>query len=163
MGTGTQQEGAADVPHEPSDGWYTMPADSGMLKARDMACNASGTSPASKQTTETQPKEAGGEACKQDWRECKDNSDVVETSKKARDAAAFDCKQAATKQTRYGTPDWGWYVFGSYVPGSDAPRTGKLTLVDDNVDVSNQYRAKMHAKIVCEYDLNAKRVRIGEK
>jgi hypothetical protein len=57
MGSGTQQEGAADVPNEPSDGWYVMPArtldgqDNGMLKARDMACNASGASPASNKLT----------------------------------------------------------------------------------------------------------------
>jgi hypothetical protein len=42
MGTGTQQEGAADVPKEPPDGWYVMRAgtNNGMLKAREMACNA---------------------------------------------------------------------------------------------------------------------------
>ena len=45
MGGGTQQDGAADVPKEPFDGWHVMPSSDAqgkanvMLKARDMACN----------------------------------------------------------------------------------------------------------------------------
>jgi len=41
MGSGTQQEGAADVPNEPPDGWHVMKAgeNNEMLKARNMACN----------------------------------------------------------------------------------------------------------------------------
>jgi hypothetical protein len=45
MGGGTQQDGAADVPKEPRDGWYVMPSrwwdgkPNLTLKARDMACN----------------------------------------------------------------------------------------------------------------------------
>jgi uncharacterized protein YecT (DUF1311 family) len=43
MGSGSPQDGAADVPKEPPDGWHVMQVGasggSGMFKARDIACN----------------------------------------------------------------------------------------------------------------------------
>lgn len=106
-------------------------------------------------TEATNPTPEG--SCKDNFHSCKDNEDLVNNYSGFRDARA-DCKIKADDAAEYGTPKWpglwGGGAFGSFRIGTDAPRTGIVTLMEPNAQFQNAYGAMVHSTVTCVYDLN---------
>jgi hypothetical protein len=101
--------------------------------------------------------EAAENACRSDWSRCPNNGDVV-NKYSGWFSAQYDCREAANKQARYGTPEWSSYFFSSYFPGTDYVKTGIATLVDKDAMFQNGFGAKVHSQVICKYNLRSKSV-----
>jgi hypothetical protein len=100
-----------------------------------------------------------GASCKEDWRRCKDNSDVANNFagySQIRDA----CQTAANEKAPYGTPIWPGFwsggAFGSFNSGDGSIRTGEAILIEPDAQFQNEFSAMVHTSVVCVYDLKAK-------
>ena len=97
-------------------------------------------------------------SCKTDWTLCADNAEVANKYSKWFDAQ-FECKQAATKQARYGTPVFpSLYFFSTFLRGNDYVTTGQATLIEPEAQFQNGFGAMVHSRVTCAYDLRAQRV-----
>jgi hypothetical protein len=96
-------------------------------------------------------------ACRNDWSKCSNNGDVVN---KYKDwfSVQYDCKDAANRQARFGTPEWSSYFFSSYYPGDDYLKTGIATLVEKDALFQNGFGAKVHSQAICKYNLRSRSV-----
>jgi hypothetical protein len=65
---------------------------------------------------------------------------------------------AAEKEAKYGDPKWSWVPFGSFLTGKNYVTTGKVTLIDNDVQFSNGFGAMVHSTVRCIYNLNTKAV-----
>lgn len=101
--------------------------------------------------------EANAPTCKNHWKHCADDDDLVNNYKNMYVAKA-DCKSAAQRGATFGTPEWSWYPFGSYLSGSNGPKTGRVTLVDADVKFENGFGAKQRVQVQCVYDFNKESV-----
>lgn len=103
---------------------------------------------------------AVGGVCAQDWHACRDNTDFVNNYTKIYEAQAA-CKLSAEEGARFGTPQWPGFwsggAFGSFKTGDDAPKTGIVTLIENNAQFQNGYGAMVHSTVVCQYDYNKKK------
>ena len=95
------------------------------------------------------------EACKDDWSRCQDNGEIAKLYSKIFEARV-SCKMAANKGARFGTPEWPWLVFQSIKTGNDGPRTGIVTLVEQDAKFQNGFGAMAHVVVQCVYDMRAK-------
>jgi hypothetical protein len=96
-------------------------------------------------------------SCAKDWHQCADNTALVNQYLKWTMVPA-ECKSAATKQARYGTPIWPWAYFGSFYPGTDFVTSGQVTLFEPDAQFQNAFGAQEHSRVMCQYDLAEKRV-----
>lgn len=96
------------------------------------------------------------DACTRDYRSCKDNSDLINHNGQVIDAQVA-CKMATNSNVKYGEPDWPFMEFTSFFSGANYVKTGIIDLVDNNVKIQNQYGALARSRVVCEYDLRAKK------
>jgi hypothetical protein len=96
-------------------------------------------------------------ACRKDWSKCVTNEDVVE---KYSDwsSAQYNCREAANKQARYGTPEWSSYYFSTYMRGTDYVKTGIAVLIEKDALFQNGFGAKVHSQVIYKYDLQSKTV-----
>lgn len=101
--------------------------------------------------------EASAPTCKNGWKNCTDNEDLVNNYKDIYKVHSA-CRTAADREAAYGSPDWPFLPFGSFITGSDAPRTGRLVLIENNAKFENGFGAKMRVKVRCAYDLNTNKV-----
>jgi hypothetical protein len=103
------------------------------------------------------PPAVGNRSCKDDWRQCRDNSDLVNN---------FDgyyrvegaCKTAANEMARYGTPIWPSFwsdggAFGRFRNGTDYVTTGVALAIERDAQFQNGFGAMMHSTVYCKYDL----------
>lgn len=95
--------------------------------------------------------------CKTDWRQCHDNTDLATNFHGTRMAAA-SCHVAAIDQARYGTPTFPLVPFGVFRTGTDGPRTGMITLIENDAKFQNSFGAMARAKVTCRYNLSTETV-----
>jgi hypothetical protein len=95
--------------------------------------------------------------CQSDWSKCTDNADVVNHYSDWISVQAA-CKIAATHQAKYGSPTWPWGSFGSFFEGNSYVTSGIAVAVEPDAQFSNGFGAMVHSKVICTYDLRAKKV-----
>jgi hypothetical protein len=100
---------------------------------------------------------AEAKSCKMKWQACTDNTDLVDNYKTL-DDAKDDCKHTANNLAKYGDPKWERWIFSKYRGGNDAPRTGIITLADDEVRFQNAFGTYGKSQVICEYSLSEKKV-----
>ena len=102
------------------------------------------------------PKAVNNGLCKDDWKKCKDNSDLVNNFHKYL-YVKVACERETESKARYGTPKWPGFwqggSFGSYIPGTDYVSTGNVTAIEPDAQFQNEYGAMVHSKVICKYDL----------
>jgi hypothetical protein len=97
--------------------------------------------------------------CIKDWKACSDNADMANNWSGWIDVR-LACKRAANDMAKYGDPEWpSWgSFFITFNIGDDYPKTGKVTAVEKDAKFTNMFNAKVRSQVVCEYDLNTKKV-----
>lgn len=113
------------------------------------------TTPPAQQTKTPAPP-----ACATDYRLCRDNAAVVNDYRGITHARTT-CETETEDSVAYGRPDWGGFFsvpFGKFLPGEDAPRTGVVTMIDDSVELQNQFGAMAKSEVVCRYNLHTRAV-----
>jgi hypothetical protein len=91
-------------------------------------------------------------ACKKDWRQCKDNGEVV-SHHFATWEISKACVAAANRTAKFGTPQWNIISFGHYYTGDDYVKTGVAVFMEDDVQFQNAFGAMQHVEVTCTYDL----------
>jgi hypothetical protein len=106
-----------------------------------------------------QPQGSGphGEGCRTDWNKCADNADLA-NNYEGWERVHTECKDAATRQARFGTPKWPWLAFSSFYPGNGYVQSGIGTAIENDAQFSNGFGAMVHSKVTCDYDLRARHV-----
>ena len=104
-------------------------------------------------TPSVQPKPT----CKVDWHSCLDNADMVNNYHDW-PTVQTRCKSSAKDSAKYGTPEFPWFSFGSFLRGSDYPKTGIVTTIEPDAQFSNGFGAMVHTRVVCKYDLKSNAV-----
>ena len=114
--------------------------------------------PTPPQATPTLP-EPTAAACKENWRLCMDNSDLMnsENSVVGLDAQVA-CENETNQRVKYGSPQWPWLPFTTFHSGSDYIQTGLITLIDKNVKIMNVYGTPVRSVVECRYNINNKKV-----
>jgi hypothetical protein len=111
--------------------------------------------------TSTPTSEQDNENCKDDWRKCKDNSDLVNNYSDWV-SVQVACQYEVNKEVKYGAPKWPGFwsggSFGNFLPGTDYISTGIAVAIEPDVQIENEYGAMVHSTAYCRYDLNAKAV-----
>jgi len=104
---------------------------------------------------------AEAQTCKGDMTKCVDNADFVNNSGHWTDVQ-HACEEAATSAAKYGDPKWpSWFgggPFGSFRTGNDYVSKGIVVAIEPDAQFSNGFGAMEHMRVVCQYDLNAKKV-----
>ncbi|MEE1656745.1 hypothetical protein VB618_11095 [Microvirga sp. CF3062] len=104
-----------------------------------------------------QPKDPAVEACRQDFRKCTTQDQLVDTYQGMREAHTT-CKQAARKLARFGDADLPFYAFETYFPIEKSFATGQISLVETEAKYQNAYGAMQRVRVKCVYDLTNKTV-----
>jgi hypothetical protein len=101
------------------------------------------------------------QSCEKDWTLCKDNSDLVNNFG-AYYLVQDDCKEAANKRAKYGTPIWPGFwsggAFGRFQRGTDYVTTGTVLAIEKDAQFQNGFGAMVHSTVYCKYDLKTKTV-----
>ncbi len=92
-------------------------------------------------------------SCKTDVNTCKNIEEAVNNFGQIY-AAKASCKLAANKASKFGNPEWGWFLlFGSFLVGPSLERqfkqTAEVTLVEDDILMPNGYGGKTKVDIHC--------------
>lgn len=95
--------------------------------------------------------------CKKDWRQCADNSMLINNFQGMPKAKAA-CQIAAEKLAKFGDPQWDWAKFGTYFEGSNYISKGVIRIQDPNVKFQNGFGAWRRTTIECFYDLKTETV-----
>lgn len=93
--------------------------------------------------------------CREDYKKCKNNTDVVDVNFKVPIDGKVACKVAAERAARWDV-DWGsWYEpnFSSYLKGTSAKDNGTITLVDTVAKYQNGFSAWARANTTCLYNI----------
>ncbi len=96
--------------------------------------------------------------CEKHWKACTSNSDLIEHNSAWMFHGVSACKIAADERARYGEPKWSWVPFGKYRTGDDYPKTGIVTVGDEDVSFQNAFGTYGRSRVVCVYDMNDERV-----
>lgn len=107
------------------------------------------------------PKQPNNDAsnCKSDYRACKDNKDLINNyDPSVIRVAKSSCKLSVDEHVKFGSPEWDWNDFGSFLIGNDFVKTGIIIIADNNVKIENMYGAKARTEVRCSYDLESKKV-----
>lgn len=150
----------------------TIPALKSPTELADEACRAPGAIADCKEiltrqiaeerahpkTPEPAPPIASREgSCKSDWRQCSDNSELVNKFEEI-SHGSLSCQYAAKKLAKYGTPSFPFLSFSNFRSGNDFVRTGLARLVEPDAQFQNGYGALVHSVVTCKYDLNSRQV-----
>lgn len=118
------------------------------------------TSPSSA-PAQSQNQTVSSDACRSDWRKCRDNGDLVNHYGGLYLARAA-CKEAANDKASYGTPEWPGFwsggAFGTYLRGTNYVTSGIVTLIETDAKFQNGFGAMVRSRVFCEYDLNKEQV-----
>lgn len=95
--------------------------------------------------------------CHSDWTKCADNGQLVNHYSDWTHVQV-ECKHAANDRAKYGNPDWPWIPFGSFHEGNNYVTSGVAIAIEPDAQFSNGFGAKVHSRVICSYDLRAKRV-----
>src|SRR5262252_6091768 len=85
-------------------------------------------------------------ACRNDWRQCKDNSEMV-NNYSGWSRATVDCRFAAEKQAKYGTPVFPWFPFGTFRGGDNYIKDGTAILIEPEAQFQNVFGAMVHSRV----------------
>ena len=96
-------------------------------------------------------------SCKSDWTLCTDNSDMANNWHGWTHVQAA-CEIAAEKSAKYGTPEWPWLAFSSFLKGDDYPKTGIVKAMEDEAKFKNMFNASVKSKVICTYNINTETV-----
>jgi hypothetical protein len=96
-------------------------------------------------------------ACRNDWHQCKSNTELVEFWDGIDDARAA-CRAAAYDMAKYGTPDLPWSAFRTYHPNQDPQTLGKALLYETEARVRNVFGTMKKTTLVCHDNLAEKKV-----
>lgn len=103
----------------------------------------------------------GSRSCKENWKDCKDNEDLVNNWAEYFKVQA-DCQMEAEKDALYGTPVWPGFwsggAFGSFLRGKDYVLSGIVTSIEPNAQFQNAFGAMVHSTVYCKYDLKSGKV-----
>ena len=95
-------------------------------------------------------------SCRDDWRRCSDNADVVNNYGKYIQVQE-ECKDKVNEGVKYGTPVWPGFwsggAFGTFHKGKDYVLTGIVVAIEPNVQIQNVYGSMPHYTAYCRYDL----------
>ncbi len=97
------------------------------------------------------------QSCKNSWAKCRDNEDLVENYSRWVNIQVA-CKMEANDRAKYGTPEWPWLPFGTYLQGDAYPKTGMAIAIEKDVQFQNGFGAMVHSRVVCGYDLKSEKV-----
>jgi hypothetical protein len=98
-------------------------------------------------------------SCASDWRLCKDNTDFVENNLFGWGRVKGECKEAAETKSKFGTPEWPWLAFHSYIGGDSIHNTGTIFVSEDDAKFSNAFGAMEKVSVECVYDLKGSMVK----
>jgi hypothetical protein len=104
-----------------------------------------------------QERQAALNACRADWSRCADNAEIANNYSRWFDVK-YDCQREANSRARYGEPVWPSYSFGSFLSGKDFVTSGIAVAIEPDAQFQNGFGAKVHARVVCKYDLRTRRV-----
>jgi hypothetical protein len=95
--------------------------------------------------------------CKDDWRKCADNSDLINQYGEI-STVKNDCRRHADDLAKYGKPEWPWIAFGRYWGGTDYVAKGIARLQEDDAEFQNGFGAMVRSRVTCTYDLAKQQV-----
>jgi hypothetical protein len=95
--------------------------------------------------------------CKADWTKCADNGDMANNYDRWFHAQ-YRCKAEATKLAKYGTSEFPWLAFSTFLEGTDYAAKGIAVLYENDAKFQNGFGAMAHVEVRCEYDLRAEKV-----
>lgn len=101
-------------------------------------------------------------ACKENYRKCKNNTDVADINISVHIDGKSACKAAAEKAAQWDV-DWGGWLepnFGSYITGTSARDEGYVTLIDEVAKYQNGFGAWRRATTRCMYMVDEKQALI---
>lgn len=98
-----------------------------------------------------------GATCNADWRQCSDNSDLMNHFADIT-RGTVSCQYAAKKLAKYGSPAFPFFSFSNFRPGSDYVSTGVAVLIEHDAQFQNGYGAMEHTTVSCRYDLKTQQV-----
>jgi hypothetical protein len=101
-------------------------------------------------------------ACKANYRDCKNNTDVADINVSVQIDGKVACKRAAEEAANWDV-DWGGWLdpnFGSYITGTSARDEGYVTLIDDVAKYQNGFGAWRRATTRCMYMIDNKQALI---
>jgi hypothetical protein len=98
-----------------------------------------------------------GSSCADDWKLCRDNSDIA-NHWSGWTLAQVQCRDAANEKSEFGKPEWPWFYFKSFWPGRNYIERGIAIVIDDETSFPNQFNAMQRARALCTYDLSSKKV-----
>ena len=64
----------------------------------------------------------------------------------------------ANSRAKYGKPEWGWRIFGTYYVSKNYRKSGLVEVVDNNVNFQNSFGAMKRLRVSCVYDLKSQKV-----
>lgn len=100
------------------------------------------------------------EICKEDWHRCTDNAQLV-NNWKGWALVQVKCKRAANELAKYGTPDWGGWLyptFSTFQTGTDYVTSGVAVVIEKDVKFQNGYGAMVRSEARCTFDLRSDQV-----
>ena len=97
------------------------------------------------------------QGCRADWKQCKDNSDLVNNYDERFEAKSA-CQTSANSMAKFGSPVWPWLSFSTFLKGTDYVKTGVAVLIEPDAQFANGFGAMRHVQVRCTYDLNNKKV-----
>jgi hypothetical protein len=114
-------------------------------------------SPKDNSTNTSSAKQTAANPCVSDWAKCADNSDMANHNS-SWSSAQVACKDEAADRAKYGTPEWPWFAFSSFYPGTNYSTTGIATLIEPDAKFQNGFGAMARSRVICQYDLRTKKV-----
>jgi hypothetical protein len=100
---------------------------------------------------------AENDSCRSDWTKCADNEQLANQYSDW-SLVKVRCERAANDKAKYGSPEWPWIPFGTFHRGNNYITTGIAVAIEPDAQFSNGFGAKVHSRVICTYDLRAKRV-----
>ena len=100
------------------------------------------------------------EACSEDYKVCKNNTDIVNINTKLNNKIVAACI-VASENNAISEVDWGGFTsvnFGSFVPGDSGLQENKIVVIDESAMYTNKFGAKIKATTTCVYNLKENEV-----
>lgn len=100
------------------------------------------------------------ENCKNDYKKCKNNTDVMNMNYDIQSQSSVYCKSAAEEQSNTKI-DWGnWlsFNFSFFEPGKSALKEDKIVVIDKVAMYENEYGGKIKKETRCVYNIKTKKV-----
>ena len=92
--------------------------------------------------------------CRSDYMKCADNDELVRLYQTKQDVPIrVECKVAAERAARFGTPEFSSPPFPEYWRGKSFIDSGRVVLMDSNAKYKNGFNATVNSVATCVHDL----------